>query len=152
MIWSRTLLHFALTGQPAGLEAVSVVRDSVPLQYPATQANISDATPPPHHVHPNMHNHAAHSRHLTLFTRSATMKASSVVRLALQGHGTARRTLTHHHPASHLFHTVAGHSLRSDREEERERRALASLPTVALYHTTAPADSGVALRTGTCTL
>ena len=75
------------------------------------------------------------------------MKASSVVRLALQRHGSTRRTFTHHHSAFslHFFHTVAGHSLRSDHEEERERRALASLPAVALYHTTAPADKGLAI-------
>jgi DnaJ homolog subfamily C member 19 len=80
-------------------------------------------------------------------TRSATMKATSVIRLALRQHDTTRRTLTHHNSASssHFFHTVAGHFLRSDREEERERRAGALLPTVALYHTTAPADSGVAI-------
>jgi len=83
------------------------------------------------------------------------MKASSAVRVALQRHGAARRSLTHANSrfesSSHLFHTVAGPLLRNDDEEQHKqqhRLRPGSLPSVSLYHTTALAEKGVAIVLG----
>jgi len=79
------------------------------------------------------------------------MKASSVVRVALQRHGAARRSLGHSRlpPLSqHLFHTVASPSLlRNDEEREQQLRP-GSLPCISLYHTTAPVERGAAIVLG----
>ena len=90
--------------------------------------------------------------HTALAHSPATMKASSVVRMALQPHGVTRRSLNHQYnfrwePSSHLFHSVAG-PLLTTREDDEQRLRPGSLPSVSLYHTTAPVEKGAALVLG----
>lgn len=85
------------------------------------------------------------------------MKAFSVARVALQRHASAaRRSLLNHHysrfesaSSQHLFHTVASPLLLRNEEDERDHRLRpGSLPSISLYHTTAPAEKGVAIVLG----
>lgn len=84
------------------------------------------------------------------------MKASSAVRTALLRHGNTPvcRSLTRANKSrfkassSHLFHTVAGPLLRDEEEEQHRGLKPGSLPSIALYHTTAPAEKGVAIVLG----
>lgn len=80
------------------------------------------------------------------------MKASAVVRLALQRNGIAQRTLAQqpkNYPlfeaVSH-FHAIAGHFWRD--QDEQEKRRVSAMPLVSPYHTSAPAESGVAIVLG----
>lgn len=82
------------------------------------------------------------------------MKASSVVRLALQRHGAAAsRTAALTRPrfessSPHLFHTVAGSPLLTKNDDDEHKPKPGSLPSISLYHTTAPAEKGVAIVLG----